>query len=185
MTKAPTNALYEGRAGEESPPVEGLPPDHIIAVKLWSNPCWFSFRMNFLTQNFNRPIFAMIETELGLSRPEYIVIYSLSRKDNTTSTEIAQGSGFPKNTLSRAVKRLLELELVTKKEPASDMRSFVLSLTDKGRAIVERTMEPMLERERLMLSSLTPAERLMLSGLLTRMVLDAENWPTTITSTGP
>ncbi|SCX08583.1 hypothetical protein DSM25559_0738 [Agrobacterium rosae] len=38
-------------------------------------------------------------------------------------------------------------------------------------------MQPMVERERAMVSSLTPAEQLMLSELLAKVVVDSPNWP--------
>ncbi|WP_244554368.1 hypothetical protein [Agrobacterium rosae] len=57
------------------------------------------------------------------------------------------------------------------------MRSFVLTITDEGKRIVEQAMQPMVERERAMVSSLTPAEQLMLSELLAKVVVDSPNWP--------
>ena len=37
----------------------GLHP--LIAVKLWDNPCWLSFRINHLALAFNTPIYGWIE----------------------------------------------------------------------------------------------------------------------------
>ena len=58
----------------------------------------------------------------------------------------------------------------------------VLCLTDAGRAVVEAKMAPMLERERLMLETLSPAERMMLSDILAKLVIASRDWPETITS---
>ncbi|SCX08592.1 hypothetical protein [Agrobacterium rosae] len=50
--------------------------EHLVSVKLWQNPCWLSFRFNFLALQFNEPIYRLIEKEHGIPRPEFVVLYS-------------------------------------------------------------------------------------------------------------
>ncbi|MBR7518456.1 winged helix DNA-binding protein, partial [Mycobacterium tuberculosis] len=75
--------------------------------------------------------------------------------------DVCVSSGFPKNAISRAIQVLLERDLVRRAEDAADRRSFSLRLTDAGRELGAAYMAPMIERERVMLASLTPAERAM------------------------
>lgn len=152
----------------------------MIAVKLWENPCWFSFRINYLALLFNLPVYGLIERRYGLARPEYVVLYSLGLKDGISANDICQSSGFPKNTLSRAIKKLLRRRLIRRAEDASDRRRYVLRLTAEGRRIVNETLTPMLERERRMLETLNNDEQQVLSKLLARLVSDSPNWPNQI-----
>ncbi len=155
--------------------------DELVAAKLWNNPCWFSFRINFLALNFNVPIYRWIEKQFGMQRAEFVVIYALGLKDGLTASAVCSSSGFPKNTISRAIQKLLDKEIVRREVDPADLRSFVLYLTDEGRRIVDECMQPQVDRERVMLANLTAAEQLMLSELLAKVVVDSPNWSTQIT----
>jgi DNA-binding MarR family transcriptional regulator len=152
----------------------GLPP--LLAVKLWQNPCWLSFRVNFISAAFNRHVYSGIERRHALKRPEVVVIYALRLKDGLTATEISVSSAFAKNTISRAIQVLLRRKLVRRATDSSDRRSFVLRLTPAGCAIVDEAIPPMVEREQAMLATLSPAEQHMLHALLTKIVVASPHW---------
>jgi DNA-binding MarR family transcriptional regulator len=152
----------------------------MIAVKLWQNPCWFSFRINYLALLFNLPVYGWIERRYGLMRPEYVVLYALGLKDGISANDVCLSSGFPKNTLSRAIQKLQRRRLIRRAADPLDRRRYVLRLTAEGRRIVNETMSPMLERERRMLANLNNDEQQVLSKLLARLVSDSPNWPTQI-----
>lgn len=154
--------------------------EDLVAVKLWQNPCWLSFRFNFLALQFNEPIYRRIEKEHGVPRPEFVVLYSLGLSDGLTASAICNSSGFPKNTISRAIQKLIDKNIIRREIDQTDLRSFVLYITGEGKRIVDQAMQPMVERETAMVSSLTPAEQLMLSELLAKLVVDSPNWPSTI-----
>jgi DNA-binding MarR family transcriptional regulator len=171
--------LHEfGIAHDRLDGVAGLHP--LIAVKLWDNPCWLSFRINYLALTFNIPIYGWIEAHNGLKRPEFVVLYSLNLKDGVAAKDVCSASGFPKNTISRAIQILLKRRLIRRAADESDRRSFVLRLTPAGRRIVASAMPAMLERERVMLNALTPAERHMLFELMAKMVISSTEWPAAI-----
>jgi DNA-binding MarR family transcriptional regulator len=151
--------------------------EDLVSVKLWQNPCWLSFRFNFLALQFNEPVYRLIEKEHGLARPEFVVLYSLGLSDGLTASAISSSSGFPKNTVSRAIQKLIDKAIIRREIDQADLRSFVLYITDEGRRIVDAAMQSMVERENVMISALTPAERLMLSELLAKVVVDSPNWP--------
>ncbi|WP_244467927.1 MarR family winged helix-turn-helix transcriptional regulator [Nitratireductor soli] len=154
--------------------------DDLVGVKLWENPCWFSFRLNYLALGFNIPVYSWTEKHHGLARPEFVVLYSIGLKGGIAARDICSSSGFPRNTISRAVQKLLDKGIILREVAPDDQRSFVLHLTQKGRKIFDDTLLPMVEREQVLLARLTQAERLMLSELLAKMVVDSKNWPTSI-----
>ncbi len=152
----------------------------LTAVKLWENPCWFSYRLNYLALHYNIPIYDWIEQRYGLVRPEYVVMFSIGLKSGVAAKDICISSGFPKNTISRAIQRLLKRKLIRRAQDENDLRSFVLRLTKAGRDIFDETMPTLIAHERTMLSGLTPAEQDQLSELMAKLVLQSPAWPSAI-----
>jgi MarR family transcriptional regulator, temperature-dependent positive regulator of motility len=153
-------------------PDSGLDP--LTHVRLWSNPCWLSARLNILANRFNIPMYGWIEERFGLTRPEFVVLYSINLVTETAASAISTSTGFPKNTLSRAIKRLLKQKLVLRKDDTTDKRSFRLLLTDRGKAVVDEALPRLYAQERLMMASLDAQERETLSGLMAKMVTALE-----------
>jgi DNA-binding MarR family transcriptional regulator len=163
------------RAGALSE-VDQLHP--MIAVKLWENPCWFTFRLNFLGLQFNVPVYGWIEERYGLVRPEYAVLYALGLRDGIAAKDVCASTGFPKNTISRAIQKLLRRKLIRRVPDARDRRSFVLQLAAEGRRIVDETVPSLVAREKRMLAGLNREEQRILASLLGRMVVESRSWPT-------
>lgn len=177
-TQARRPAAAPGRAQAAAPRDAGLHP--LIGVKLWENPCWLSFRINYLALKFNVPVYGLIEERYGLVRPEYVVLYSLGLRDGIAAKDVVASTGFPKNTLSRAIQKLLRQGIIRRAASRTDRRSYVLHLTARGRRILDETVPPMVGRERTMLAGLTPGEQRQLSTLLAKLVVDSPRWPTHI-----
>lgn len=155
--------------------------ERMMHAKLWGNPCWLAFRLNYLALRYNTPLYTWIKSEYGLSRAEYVVIYSLALADGAQARDICDTSGFPKNTLSRAVYRLERSGLIERKNLSGGGRSQALHLSDRGWTLFEETL-PCFERyEKLMLSALEPREQETLARLLAKTVLAGGSWPDTIT----
>ncbi|MGQ0675723.1 MAG: MarR family winged helix-turn-helix transcriptional regulator [Rhodospirillales bacterium] len=178
MADMPQTLLLSRDRPAMAAPVDGAALHPMIAVKLWRNPCGFSFRINFLGHRFSLPVYGWIEQRYGLVRPEYAVLYALGLSDGIAAKDVCASTGFPKNTISRAIQNLLRRRLIRRVGDPRDRRSFVLRLTAEGRRIVGETVPPMAAHEKTMLSSLSRDEQQTLSGLLAKLVADSPNWPT-------
>ncbi|NRP21521.1 hypothetical protein LPJGGPFB_04780 [Ensifer adhaerens] len=186
MDEAMRQALFEGRAGREEPLVTpDTKIDALMHAKLWDNPCWFSYRLNFLALHFNNPVYGYIQQQLGLLRPDFVVLWSLHLGGSSTMTDVVRSSGFPKNTLSRAANKLTRLGMIDRQTDPDDQRRITLDLTEKGREAVDATKGMMIEHERRMLECLSPAERLNLSEILTKLVTASGQWPQMIDGDQP
>ena len=168
--------------GASGPTVEpgatGLHP--MIEVKLWGNPCWLAYRLNYLALRYNVPLYGWVEERYGLTRPEFVVLYSLGLQDDGLARDISVSSGFPKNTLSRAISKLCAARLIERSEDPSDKRSQILRLSPEGRRIFDEALPYFVDFEKRMLATLSPDERDTLSRLMAKIVLDSVNWPTEI-----
>ena len=154
----------------------GQSPD-MLDAKLWDNPCPFTFRVNYLALLYNTPLYRWIQDTFGLKRPEYVVLYSLALADGGSARDISRTSGFPKNTLSRAIKRLELMGLIEARTKApGGGRKQALHLSEKGWALIHQTRPTFEAQEKQMLKVLSDGERQMLSELMSKVVLAAQDW---------
>jgi len=172
VKRTPERAAHEQR---DSAP--NLHP--MIGTKLWQNPCWLSFRANYIAHHFNQPLYDHIARRFKLTAPEHVVLYALGLRQGITADDIAASSARPKNTLSRAVNALLRKKLVLRKQDQADRRRLSLYLTRSGRKIVDETVSLFVSREQAMAAVLTSAEQQTLNRLLTKIILNQSQWPAT------
>ena len=150
---------------------------NMLEAKLWANPCPFSFRLNYLALLYNTPLYGWISDEYGLKRPEYVVLYSLALADGGSARDVSHTSGFPRNTLSRAIKRLERMGLIQTRDKApGGQRRQALHLSDAGWALFNETRPAFEAQEERMLKGLTEGERQMLFELMSKVVIDAQDW---------
>ena len=152
--------------------------DTFTHARLWRNPCGFSARFNYLGLRYNTPLYGWVEERFGLSRAEFVVIYSLGLQEGVTASEIAASTAFPKNTLSRAVNRIAKLGLITRSAGESDRRQQNLTLTPAGRAILDEAVPRFVALEAEMLAPLNLVEQETLSALMAKVVLAMFDSPT-------
>jgi DNA-binding MarR family transcriptional regulator len=154
----------------------GQSPD-MLDAKLWDNPCPFTFRINYLALLYNTPLYSWIQDTFGLKRPEYVVLYSLALADGGSARDISRTSGFPKNTLSRAINQLELMGLIGARTKApGGGRKQALHLSEKGWALIHQTRPTFEAQENRMLGALSDGERQMLSELMSKVVLAAQDW---------
>lgn len=156
--------------------------DAFTHARLWRNPCGFAARFNYLGLRYNTPLYGWVEERFGLSRAEFVTLYSLGLFDGVTASEIAASTAFPKNTLSRAVNRIAKLGLIARSEAQSDRRQHNLTLTPAGQAILDEAIPRFMALEEEMLSPLSLVERETLSALMAKVVLsmfDSKPQPST------
>lgn len=145
--------------------------DGFTHARLWRNPCGFAARFNYLALRYNHPLYSWVQARFGLNRVEFVVIYSLMLMEGITASEIASSAAFPKNTLSRAVARLEKLGLITRGSEAEDRRAQPLTLTSKGRVVLDEAVPHFVALEQEMLAPLSLVEREQLSTLMAKVVL--------------
>lgn len=149
----------------------------MLYAKLWDNPCPMTFRINYLALQYNTRLYDWVQQTYGLKRPEYVVLYSLSLADGGSARDVSRTSGFPKNTLSRAIKRLELMELIERRDTApGGGRKQALHLSQKGWTIMNETRPIFAAQEDRMLNVLTDGERQILSELMSKLVIAAQDW---------
>jgi MarR family transcriptional regulator, temperature-dependent positive regulator of motility len=167
-----SDAMPAGAApGVPSRDAYEVPP--LTFARLWDNPCWLSGRFNIVAMCFNVPVYGWIQETHGLSRPEYVVVFSVALRSEATASEISQSTGFPKNTLSRAVNRMVVERYISRASQADDKRLQTLRLTAKGRALIESTVPAIAAFETEIMADFSADERQTLSEMMSRLAIGA------------
>jgi len=180
MSRSPTSLSQVDPARIEA--LTALDP--LVVTKLLENPCWLSFRLNFVAFRFNDPVYRWIETRYGLVRPDFVALYAVGLRGGVAAKNIVASAGLPKNTLSRAIQKLLQRRLLKRETDPTDLRSYVLHLTPAGRQIFDETMPLMQQQQRAMLSCLSDDEQRQLCALMDKMVIASPAWPNELEQEG-
>ena len=105
----------------------------------------------------------------GASVTDWRVLSQLAIEPNIPAQRICEVIGFDKAIVSRVVRALQSRGLVRISADESDSRRLRIALTSKGWKLHDRMILVALERERLLLSGLTPKEVDLLCDLLSRL----------------
>jgi MarR family transcriptional regulator, temperature-dependent positive regulator of motility len=134
------------------------------------------YRVSYLANFYSGPIYRALEAEEDLTRPDVIVMFCLAHCGSLTAQDISNMTGRPKNSLSRAVHRLLARGFITRVAAARDPRQALLDLTELGFAAFRRILPRFRMREEAMLEPLTEAERREFDRLLGKLVHRSDGW---------
>src|SRR5688500_9846691 len=90
--------------------------------------------------------------QVGLTYPQYITIVALWEEDNQTVGNLGEKLFLESNTLTPLLKKLEAMGYVRRARAAADERQVVVSLTESGRQLRERSEEQRLNSSHLVIS---------------------------------
>ena len=143
--------------------LEKTPLREAYLIGLWNNA-------------LNGPVLKQIERQFGLGRDEFNVLYTLLARGPSLASDICQLNSRPKNSISRAVTKLVERGALTKTLIEEDRRKETLSLTDLGRELCNNATVLFVERQRELMQPLDYEERRMFEALLKKALMDGPDW---------
>ena len=132
-----------------------------------------AYRITYLANSIVFPAYGAIKREFGLVRAEYILLVCLSHFERLTAQEVARISRRPRNTISRAVHRMLAEGYLDRAPDPADGRQAVLCITPAGRALHERIVGTLVARQEEVLGGLDAGEREVLGRLLRKAALQS------------
>jgi DNA-binding MarR family transcriptional regulator len=140
------------------------------------NEIRLAYRLSWLANFYSGPIYRRLERKPGLTRPEFIVMFCLAHAPGISAADICAATGRPKNSISRAVNRLIGDGRIRRRADPEDGRAVILDLTEAGRALYAKLIPEFRTREARMLAPLTAAERSELDRLLGKLVHRDDDW---------
>ena len=134
------------------------------------------YRISYLANHLVGPVYAGIERDVGLTRPEFLVLFVLSQQDGLTASEIVGLSGLPKNSISRGLQLAEGKGLLRRAPDPNDGRRAFLYILPAGRELCRSLVPRFTDREARLLAPLSQRERAQLSGLLQKLVAGSDDW---------
>lgn len=122
--------------------------------------------LSFVTSAIIVPAYDEVKREFGIIRAEYMLLLCLSHYPVLTAQDVSRLTGRPRNSISRAVHRMLADGHIERAPDPEDGRQARLTITETGRAIHGRIAELMQQRQETVLGGLKPDERNALRALL-------------------
>jgi len=117
------------------------------------------YRLSVLSNQVSRGIAETYAGRFGLSVTEWRVIAILGRYPDLTATEVAERAAMDKVAVSRAVRRLLNGDLLQRREGDADRRTKHLCLSGSGLKVFDAIAPAALHYEQRLLERLDPEER--------------------------
>ncbi|MEN1760287.1 MarR family winged helix-turn-helix transcriptional regulator [Anoxynatronum sibiricum] len=120
--------------------------------------------LQFVTDNLKKIFFPeeWLELDMKVSKTELFALLYLSRKENTTMTELAATMGLPMSTATGLMDRLVRQQYVRRGRSEEDRRIVVLVLTEAGQELVDNFKKVMSEYFAMIMDDLTVEEHQLL-----------------------
>ena len=128
-------------------------------------PAYFTWIANKLSSGASQAYLAAFD--VGIETWRLLVLLAI--EPSLSAQRICKVIGMDKASVSRAFKSMQQRGLITIGLDAQDGRLRVASITPAGRELHDQILGIALERERALMSALTPQEREVLLGLLRRL----------------
>lgn len=144
-------------------------PKHILI----KNPTPFAYRVSVLTNRYVEPMGRRLEIEYGLLWHEWVVVFCLGHGGDWSATDISIATGRPKNSISRAVSKLIDQAYIARSPHPDDARVLELTLTAKGRRLYDAVVPQLQQAEEEIYSGISAEERARLFETLDKLVHQA------------
>jgi len=113
--------------------------------------------------------------DAGVSRAEFVTLAAMRRTDRPlTPSQIARETASSGAAVTKRLRRLEERGLISRRADGRDRRSSWLSLTEEGRALIDRLLPTQTEYERALLSGLGDGRQQQLADLLAELLVHLE-----------
>jgi MarR family transcriptional regulator, organic hydroperoxide resistance regulator len=142
---------------------------------------------NYLPYLLNRVGFALVESftaealkGAGLSIDMWRVLAALSNNGGQRQVDLSEMTSIDVSTMSRLVSRLVRMELVTRSRSKTSNREVVVSLSPKGKSLVQRLIPIALRLDRIASAGLPSADLMIVKRALRQMyrnMVDAKSAP--------
>lgn len=110
-------------------------------------------------QQYYGDLYAREAGSCELTKQQYTVLAALEGNDGVSQTALVEMTGIDRSTLAEMVRRMLERGLVSRERTEKDARANAVAITTNGRRALRVARSASDRAERLLLESLTPADR--------------------------
>ncbi|MEM9140372.1 MAG: MarR family transcriptional regulator [Pseudomonadota bacterium] len=132
-----------------------------------------AYRLSYVTSAIVTPGYEAVKRETGLIRGEYLLLLCLDQVPVLTAQDVARLTRRPRNSISRAVHRMVAEGYINRAPDPSDGRQSRLNITDKGRETLSRAETILASREDAVFSALDAQDHRALDVILRKLTRHA------------
>ena len=128
-----------------------------------------AYKVSYLANAIVFPTYEDIRKDFGLVRAEYHLLLCLAHYSELTAQDVARITRRPRNSISRAVHRMLDLGFLRRVPDPSDARQAKLQITKEGKIMHNKISKYLVFREAEIFSVLSESERKHFRGLIRKL----------------
>ena len=128
-----------------------------------------AYKVSYLANAIVFPTYEDIRKDYGLVRAEYHLLLCLAHYSELTAQDVARITRRPRNSISRAVHRMLDLGFLRRVPDPSDARQAKLQITKEGKIMHNKISKYLVAREAEIFSVLSESERKHFRGLIRKL----------------
>ena len=128
-----------------------------------------AYKVSYLANAIVFPTYEDIRKDFGLVRAEYHLLLCLAHYSELTAQDVARITRRPRNSISRAVHRMLDLGFLKRVPDPSDARQAKLQITKEGKIMHNKISKYLVSREAEIFSVLSESERKHFRGLIRKL----------------
>jgi len=146
------------------------------ALSVFELEHFLPYRLSLLTNTVSQGISTSYRGKHDISITEWRILAVLGRFPGLAASEIVERTAMDKVSVSRAVKALVEKDLVQRLTDPADRRRMSLHITPgPGQRVLQTVVPLALQYEKQLLSALNPAEQKALSKALKKLQAKASS----------
>lgn len=135
---------------------------------------YLPYRLSILSNKVSSAIAETYRNRFSLSITEWRIMAVLGEYPDSSADEVSQKTQIEKSILSRAISRLLQRKILSRKFSPRDRRRSMLKLTASGQAVYNELVPAAYEWEEKLIATLTKQERQTLEKLIEKLYRRAE-----------
>ena len=128
-----------------------------------------AYKVSYLANAIVFPTYEDVRKDFGLVRAEYHLLLCLAHYSELTAQDVARITRRPRNSISRAVHRMLDLGFLRRVPDPSDGRQAKLQITKEGKIMHNKISKYLVSREAEIFSVLSESERKHFRGLIRKL----------------
>ena len=118
-----------------------------------------AYKVSYLANAIVFPTYEDVRKDFGLVRAEYHLLLCLAHYSELTAQDVARITRRPRNSISRAVHRMLDLGFLKRVPDPRDARQAKLRITKEGKIMHKKISKYLVAREAEIFSVLSESER--------------------------
>lgn len=128
------------------------------------------YKLSVVANRVSQSIGRLFEAQFNIQMPEWRIMMALYAYDDLVFNEVVERTSMDKARVSRAQRRLVDLQLINSVNDPTDGRKVILSLTPKGEKMCADILPEAAQREAWYLAALDDQEHRQLDVILDKLM---------------